>query len=218
MKFSGQKLILFDFDGVIVDSLDVYEAVVRQCFERVGKPIVRNREDFLALYHDNFYREVASRGIDLNAFMAALADIRPQIDTSLIQPYRMMASVLRELAKRHRLMLISSNHEETIQVLLTRMNIQGCFEAVLGSNSLLNKTEKIIRAWNQSGVARDQVYYIGDTAGDIREARRAGVKTVAVTWGWHNSEILEAVDPDFLIDTAHALLDLFLQETFWHGC
>jgi len=218
MKFSGQKLILFDFDGVIVDSLDVYEAVVRQCFERVGKPIVRNREDFLALYHDNFYREVASRGIDLNAFMAALADIRPQIDTSLIQPYRMMASVLRELAKRHRLMLISSNHEETIQVLLTRMNIQGCFEAVLGSNSLLNKTEKIIHAWNQSGVARDQVYYIGDTTGDIREARRAGVKTVAVTWGWHNSEILEAVDPDFLIDTAHALLDLFLQETFWHGC
>jgi len=218
MKFSGQKLILFDFDGVIVDSLDVYEAVVRQCFERVGKPIVRNREDFLALYHDNFYREVASRGIDLNAFMAALADIRPQIDTSLIQPYRMMASVLRELAKRHRLMLISSNHEETIQVLLTRMNIQGCFEAVLGSNSLLNKTEKIIHAWNQSGVARDQVYYIGDTAGDIREARRAGVKTVAVTWGWHNSEILEAVDPDFLIDTAHALLDLFLQETSWHGC
>jgi len=218
MKFSGQKLILFDFDGVIVDSLDVYEAVVRQCFERVGKPIVRNREDFLALYHDNFYREVASRGIDLNAFMAALADIRPQIDTSLIQPYRMMASVLRELAKRHRLMLISSNHEETIQVLLTRMNIQGCFEAVLGSNSLLNKTEKIIHAWNQSGVARDQVYYIGDTTGDIREARRAGVKTVAVTWGWHNSEILEAVDPDFLIDTAHALLDLFLQETSWHGC
>jgi len=218
MKFSGQKLILFDFDGVIVDSLDVYEAVVRQCFERVGKPIVRNREDFLALYHDNFYREVASRGIDLNAFMAALADIRPQIDTSLIQPYRMMASVLRELAKRHRLMLISSNHEETIQVLLTRMNIQGCFEAVLGSNSLLNKTEKIIHAWNQSGVARDQVYYIGDTTGDIREARRAGVKTVAVTWGWHNSEILEAVDPDFLIDTAHALLNLFLQETSWHGC
>jgi len=117
MKFSGQKLILFDFDGVIVDSLEVYEAVVRQCFERVGRPIIRNRGDFLALYHDNFYREVESRGIDINDFMAALAEIRPQIDTSLIQPYQMLASVLLELAERPRLILISSNHEETIQIL-----------------------------------------------------------------------------------------------------
>jgi len=218
MKFSGQKLILFDFDGVIVDSLEVYEAVVRQCFERVGRPIIRNRGDFLALYHDNFYREVESRGIDINDFMAALAEIRPQIDTSLIQPYQMMASVLLELAERHRLILISSNHEETIQILLTRMNVLGCFEIILGSNSLLNKTEKIIHAWNQSGVAKDQVYYIGDTTGDIREARRAGVRTVAVTWGWHNRETLKAVEPDFLIDTAHALLDLFQREASFYGC
>lgn len=218
MKSSGRKLLLFDFDGVLVDSLDVYDAVVRWCLERVGKPVVRSREDFLALYHDNFYREIANRGIDLDAFMAALAEIRPRVDTSLIKPHDMMASVLLKLAERHRLMLISSNTEQTISVLLTRMNVQGCFEAVLGSDHLLNKTEKILRAQSGSGIAKGSVYYIGDTAGDIREARRAGIKTVAVTWGWHSREILEAVFPDFLIDSASALLDLLLPEASCHGC
>ena len=218
MKSFDQKLLLFDFDGVLVDSLEVYEDVVRQCLERLGRPIIRNREDFLDLYHDNFYREVEKRGIDLEAFIAVLAEIRPHIDISLIQPYDMMASVLLELAKRHRLMLISSNTEKTISVLLNRMNVQECFEAVVGSDALLNKTEKILRAQSESGMSRDSVYYIGDTAGDIREARRAGIKTIAVTWGWHSREILESVSPDFLIDTAPALLELFTREPSFHGC
>lgn len=218
MKSFDQKLLLFDFDGVLVDSLEVYEDVVRQCLERLGRPIIRNREDFLALYHDNFYREVEKRGIDLEAFIAVLAEIRPHIDISLIQPYDMMASVLLELAKRHRLMLISSNTEKTISVLLNRMNVQECFEAVVGSDALLNKTEKILRAQSESGMSRGSVYYIGDTAGDIREARRAGIKTIAVTWGWHSREILESVSPDFLIDTAPALLELFTREPSFHGC
>ncbi len=218
MKSFDQKLLLFDFDGVLVDSLEVYEDVVRQCLERLGRPIIRNREDFLALYHDNFYREVEKRGIDLEAFIAVLTEIRPHIDISLIQPYDMMASVLLELAKRHRLMLISSNTEKTISVLLNRMNVQECFEAVVGSDAFLNKTEKILRAQSESGMSRDSVYYIGDTAGDIREARRAGIKTIAVTWGWHSREILESVSPDFLIDTAPALLELFTREPSFHGC
>jgi phosphoglycolate phosphatase len=129
----------------------------------------------------------------------------------------MMASVLLELAKRHRLMLISSNTEKIISVLLNRMNVQECFEAVVGSDALLNKTEKILRAQSESGMSRDSVYYIGATPGDIREARRAGIKTIAVTWGWHSREILESVSPDFLIDTAPALLELFTREPSFHG-
>lgn len=218
MKSPDKKLLLFDFDGVLVDSLDFYEAYICRCLEKIGQPIVRNREDFLALCHDNFYQEVAKRGVDLHDFMAAMDEIRPHMDSSLIQPHPEMASLLLQLAERHRMMLISSNNEQIIHDLLTRMNVQSCFEAVLGSDNLLSKTEKILHAQGQCGIAKDWIYYVGDTAGDIREARRAGIKTVAVTWGWHDREILEAVDPDFLIDSAHALLDLFQREISRYGC
>ncbi|OPY90837.1 MAG: Phosphoglycolate phosphatase [Syntrophus sp. PtaU1.Bin208] len=213
MTDPDQKLLLFDFDGVLVDSLDVYEGVVRQCLEAIGKPIISTRADYLTLYQDNFYGELARRGIDLSAFLAELAKVRPHIDTSLIKPLPAMASVLSALAERHRLMLISSNSADVIQVLLTRMNISGCFEAVLGAEFLLDKTEKIVHARKTSGFAKEDVYYVGDTAGDIREARRAGIKSVAVTWGWHERDTLEAVSPDFLIDTPQALFSLLMMET-----
>jgi phosphoglycolate phosphatase len=38
--------------------------------------------------------------------------------------------------------------------------------------------------------------YVGDTVGDIAEAREAGVPSVAVTWGWHPEERLRAAAPD----------------------
>lgn len=218
MNDPDQKLLLFDFDGVLVDSLDVYEAVVRQCLEAIGQPIVQTRTDYLTLYQDNFYGEIARRGVDLSAFLAELARIRPHIDTSLLRPLPAMAPVLLTLAERHRLMLISSNSTEVIQVLLTRMGVSQCFDAVLGSDFLLGKTEKIVHVQHSSGFAKEDIYYVGDTAGDIREARRAGIRSVAVTWGWHDRAALEAVAPDFLIDSPQALLNLLLWETSSHGC
>ena len=46
------------------------------------------------------------------------------------------------------------------------------------------------------------------TVGDILEARAAGVRSVAVTWGWHDRERLVAVSPDFIVDTPERLLSL----------
>ena len=218
MSDPDQKLLLFDFDGVLVDSLDVYEAVVRQCLEAIGQPIVQTRADYLTLYQDNFYGEIARRGVDLSAFLAELARIRPHIDTSLLKPLPAMAPVLLTLAERHRLMLISSNSAEVIQVLLNRMGVSKCFDAVLGADFLLDKTEKIVHVQNSSGFAKEDIYYVGDTAGDIREAHRAGIRSVAVTWGWHDRAALEAVAPDFLIDSPQALLNLLMWETSSHGC
>jgi phosphoglycolate phosphatase len=58
-----QKLFLFDFDGVLVDSLDIYEQSVRLCLEKIGTPIIRDRDDYLALFDHNFYEAMAAKGV-----------------------------------------------------------------------------------------------------------------------------------------------------------
>ncbi len=57
-------------------------------------------------------------------------------------------------------------------------------------------------------IGADRTYYIGDTAGDVREAKQAGVKAVAVTWGWHSRETLEAAGPDFIVQEPEDLLKI----------
>ena len=74
------KLFLFDFDGVLVDSLDVYEKTVTDCLKKINQPLTRGREEFLELFEGNFYESLVKRGVDLNEFMKASVDILAQVN------------------------------------------------------------------------------------------------------------------------------------------
>jgi phosphoglycolate phosphatase len=111
-----------------------------------------------------------------------------------------------ELKKGNILAVISSNVSRVIDDILSRYGFDGCFRDVLGADFSFSKIEKIHHAMDSFRVGKDRTYYIGDTTGDIKEARLAGVKTIAVTWGWHSKEKLDVVRPDYLIDTVDELL------------
>ena len=72
----------------------------------------------------------------------------------------------------------------------------------------MSKIDKINHAVSEFKANKDQTYYVGDTTGDIREAKTAGVRTVAVAWGWHSRERLAAVRPDHLVDKPQDLLNI----------
>ena len=202
-----QKLFLFDFHGVIVDSLKVYERRVKLCLERIGKPLVQSRTDFLALFEDNFYEAIVKKGVDLAEFMNASENMPTQDDYEQMLPFAPILPILEELKKKHILVIISSNLSLVIHAVLSRHNFNGCFREVLGADAGFSKQEKILHAMNVFQMDKDRTYYIGDTAGDIKEARLAGVRTVAVTWGWHTREMFDKVKPDYLIETPDDLLD-----------
>lgn len=201
-----RDLFLFDFDGVLSDSLDLYAEAVRRCLERIGTPIVKTREDYLVLFEGNFYESMAARGVDLAAFAQAAKEIMPGIDYDAMRPFDGLLPVLESLKRDHLLVVISSNGSKTIHRMLERFGFDPYFEEILGSDFLVSKKEKIDHALAKYGIPPERTFYIGDTTGDIVEARAAGVRTVAVTWGWHSRERLVAAHPDFLIETPADLL------------
>jgi phosphoglycolate phosphatase len=200
-----KNLLLFDFDGVLADSLDLYEEAVARCLVRIGTPIVKNREDYLALFEGNFYESMAAKGVDLVAFAGAAQEILPGIDYDAMKPFAGMIPVLETLQKDNLLAVISSNGFRTISKMLERFGFDRFFQEILGSDFLFSKKDKIAHAISKYGIDPKRTFYIGDTTGDIREAREAGVRTVAVTWGWHSREKLVAVHPDFLVDKPEEL-------------
>jgi phosphoglycolate phosphatase len=203
-----QKLFLFDFDGVLVDSLDVYERRVKLCLEKIGSPIIQSREDFLELFDDNFYEGIVKKGIDLMAFMNASQSIPTEDDYDQMFPVTTLFPILSELKKDNILTVISSNVSRVIHVIFSRHGFNGCFKEILGADFGYSKKEKILHAMNLFQIDKNRTYYVGYTTGDIKEARLAGVKTVAVTWGWHSRERLETTNPDYLIETPDDLLAL----------
>jgi phosphoglycolate phosphatase len=202
------KLFLFDFDGVLMESLDVYEKTVTLCLEKISKPLTRGREEFLELFEGNFYESLTKRGVDLQEFMAASGDLLAKINYNEIKPVLAMEPVLQEMKKKNILLLISSNDSPTIKEVLSRAYFDNFFQEILGSDFMLSKKDKILYAVNKFRIASADIYYIGDTTGDIMEGKLAGVRTVGVTWGWHSKERMFQAKPDYLFDRPLDLLQL----------
>jgi phosphoglycolate phosphatase-like HAD superfamily hydrolase len=108
MDGRGHKLLLFDFDGVLVDSLEVYERRLKLCLEKIGRPVIKTRADFLRLCEDNLYEAIVKKGIDLveliNASKAIKA-IHTQDDYDQMIPFSCLLPVLEKL-KNERIRLV----------------------------------------------------------------------------------------------------------------
>lgn len=203
-----ERLFLFDFDGVIVDSLDFYEESSGLCFERMGFHDVTTRDDYLDLFEDNFYVALMKRGIDLSEFNRVAKQVDHTIDFSMIVPFHEVATVLEKLTRNNVLIVVSSNSRKDIDQILSRYNFDHYFDDILSADFMLSKVDKILHATKEWKIGKERTYFVGDTVGDIKEAREAGVKTVAVTWGWHSKERLKKADPDYLIEAPGDLFDI----------
>lgn len=202
------NLLLFDFDGVLVDSLDVYEKTVTDCLNAIGQPLTRDREEFLELFEGNFYQSLVDKGVDMKKFEEASVSILAQVNYAAMKPFDAIRPVLRRLKQNHPLVVISSNDTPTIREALRLYDFEGIFDDILGSDFMYSKKEKILYVIRKYSVTLQDIYYIGDTTGDIKEGKEAGVKTVGVTWGWHSKALLAASRPDYLFDTPEELLQL----------
>lgn len=202
------KLFLFDFDGVLVDSLDVYEKTVTECLIKINQPLTRGREEFLELFEGNFYESLVQKGVDLEAFMKASIDILAQVKIKDIKPIEGVVPIVDEMHKNHCLIVISSNESSSIKEALELFKYDGYFRKILGSDFMLSKKDKILYAVKKYQLPPGDIYYIGDTTGDIKEGKEAFVKTVGITWGWHSKEKMAAAKPDYLFDHPTELLQL----------
>ena len=200
---------MFDFDGVVADSLEVYFGEFTSVCEELGFHRLNSREAFLRLFEGNVIRQLFWAGFPMYRIKRLVTMFAPRIAEAhlRVKPFDEMPEVIRDLAAAYPTYVITSNATDTIVDFMARHNIRGIRD-VLGSDKQRSKVKKIRRIKrNYPGLTP---CYIGDTKGDMREARHAGALSIGVAWGWHTIAKLMEAKPDRIVQTPKALREVFL--------
>lgn len=200
---------MFDFDGVIADSLVPFERGLREVCAPLLNGAPFDREMFLGLFDENMVAGLLHLGIAREELPALLRELgvilEPDFQTLPFFPG--IGESISRLAATHKLFVVTSNVGPVVEHSLVRHGVQGV-RGVWGSDIEPSKVRKIERLRAQFPDLSP--YYIGDTLGDMVEGRAGGAKTVGATWGWHGRRRLEQAAPDFLLDSPAELIRFFL--------
>lgn len=204
--------VLFDFDGVLIDSLPVMRQALRAAWEEVHG---RRCDDFETLFAR--YREHLGKGFPeiMRALGLPLAMHPPFVAHSRrlaggVLPCPGAAELLQALrAGGWRLGLATGKDEARTRELLALLGWSAYFEVVLGSDSVgapkpAPEMAEVFMA--RTGVPQARLVMVGDAPADLECAQAAGCLSVAALWGYTPAETLRSHAPAFEAESPAALL------------
>jgi phosphoglycolate phosphatase len=121
--------------------------------------------------------------------------------------HKNVKNVLDQLSEKNiKMALLSSDLQEKLSRELSTLGLTEYFVAVKAD--VLNKIEAMEFFLAECRFLTEETAYVGDMVHDIEAGKKAGVRSIAVTWGFHPREKLEKARPDHLIDTPNQLLEI----------
>jgi phosphoglycolate phosphatase len=200
--------IIFDFDGTIADT---FETVVGIFYSLTGRK--------QALPHAEIQR---LRGLTLSQaaeelrikpwklpFLLLLGRRRMTKRMNSIQAHAGVVDTIKKLHNEgHQLFIMSSNSERNIMKFLSQQELAYEFVRVYGGAGLLNKARVLKRVIKQNRLTANDCWYVGDEARDVVAAQHAGVRVMAVTWGYNNAAILEKHQPTKLVHRPEQIITI----------
>jgi phosphoglycolate phosphatase len=199
--------VVFDYDGVIVDSLDFFIKYFVNACKNEGIDSIATKNKFLSLFEGNMYESMHKRGLSDEQILKVIYILKDGLlkDQANIKMYPGIHEVIKKLSNNNFLFVITSNDSQVVEEYLNSRNLNN-FTEIFGSDkdpSKLNNLEFIKKNYKS-----DNIYYICDTVGDIVAARKANVLSISVSWGWHDKNLLLKHSPDFLISSPLDLLNI----------
>lgn len=188
----GVSHVLTDFDGAIADTTELNASLVAKLFPNIP------RRDYLINHHlGNVYEEPAVPFCD-----ETRRQFREEY-SRLLNPAHLAAALptIHALGRKHRLHAVSSNTGSAIRRVLIESGVNYYFGYVLGSEAHRSKVEKFQYLFEREQFTPEQSLYLTDTVGDILEAKKVGLRTVAVSFGFHPRHVLLTAEPTMLVDS-----------------
>jgi phosphoglycolate phosphatase len=201
------RLTLFDFDGVLADTRDDMLRLAAEAGASLGLHLHPTYADLEAL--DTM--DLPSYGHQLGVPEDMLNLFADQVRASFVaQPgtapiFPGMQAVLASLAGESLIAIITGNATRLVEDFLNHNGLQDAVSLIYAGDLPGTRLHKILRALRDAGVHSERACIVSDAVSDTALARQAGLRSIAVTWGYQSREKLASVQPDAIADTPRDL-------------
>jgi phosphoglycolate phosphatase len=205
---NNSKLIIFDFDGTLADTLGALMRISNRLAPEFGYLQIGD-EQLANLKYLSSWEIIKLSKVALWKLPFLLKRVKEEFPGE-VRNVKLFPGVIELLntlkLQGYRLGIVSSNAEENIRSLLKQNQIEELFNFVTTA-STFGKGRAIERAMRQYHCSKSDAIYIGDEIRDIQAARSISIRVVAVGWGFNAPIALINKQPDLLITKPQGLLN-----------
>ena len=204
-----------DLDGTLLDTLQDLANSVNIALEDFGQP-VRTVEEVRA-FVGNGVRKLMQRAVpegtdeDLGErIYERFLEVYDREKNHYTKPYDGILELIALLKARGIACAVLSNKNDDAVAALCEAHFPNCFEFTQGMRPGVAPKpapDALFALCTRMGINPEDAVYIGDSEVDVKTAQAAGMRLVAVTWGFRSREMLAKTGAKEMIDAPRELIE-----------
>ncbi|WP_316505305.1 HAD hydrolase-like protein [Nitrosopumilus sp.] len=184
-----KKTIIFDFDGTIADTLGSVVRIVT-CMQTILD--TKKLQKKTSIPAGKKPREILSfLGLSIFKLPSWTRKIHSEMNKEIshLEPTVNILPILSELYEKDHVQMgiLTSNTQENVKKFLFKNRLE-FFDFIHTGKSVFGKIHVINKILKQQNVDQRYTFYVCDEIRDIEAAKKSGIMSIAVTWGYNTKE------------------------------
>jgi len=214
--------VIFDLDGTLIDSIDIYFTIVEKALERLNLPPVSRNKILAAAESVDFNWELilpqealGRKDKIIDKAWGVINEIAPRMFEDQMELIQGADTIVENLSSNGlKIGLVTSSQKQYLEIKmqpLKQAGVEELFEVIITTDDVLKRKpapDPLITCAQQLDMRPGNCVYVGDTATDIKAGKAAGMKTIGVLTGFDDHAILEKEKPDAIMKSVRNLLEV----------
>jgi len=201
--------IIFDFDGVIGDTIEEIKNIVVGLYEEFHQQKAKPEE--IKRLMGKGVREVIKE-LKIPLVKLPYFERRVRDDLALriadVKIFKGIKEVLAYLKNEdYNLGILSSNSQKNLKHIFKKNNID-FFNFIYSGSSFFGKGKILATLMKKENLNPQKTVYIGDEMRDVQAAKQNKVSVIAVGWGYNKEKLLKAENPDYFANQPQDILKI----------
>lgn len=213
---SKYKTVIFDLDGTLLDTLEDLCDSTNFALAEFGYPsrTLREVRAFVGCGIGKLIERALPFGCENPDYSAVFASFKAHYGENCnnkTKAYDGIYSLLEALKSDGVNIAVVSNKVDSAVKALCARYFGEYFSVAIGEREGIRRKpapDSVFAVMDELGATSESTLYVGDSEVDVQTAQNAGIDLAAVSWGFRDREVLEALTSAPIADTAEELLNI----------